>query len=140
MRSVATKSCALPLAARQYRDQNAKGFGRNIIEAGRARVAIRQLVGEAITLRPSRDRRHLVAHLQFQRMALLGERRVVGSGGAIWSHSRGVVCFSDTPLPWGRRKKRLAEAVHLASDGGNTFWIYRSAAILGTRCVLLARL
>lgn len=63
---------ALPAAAKQYRDQLNKGFGGNIIEAGRARVEIRQLVGKSIVLKPAKDRTHLVAHLQFSRAALLG--------------------------------------------------------------------
>jgi DNA invertase Pin-like site-specific DNA recombinase len=63
---------ALPAAAKQYRDQITKGFGGNVIEAGRARVAVRQLLGGYIILRPAKDRSHLVAHMQFQRAALLG--------------------------------------------------------------------
>jgi site-specific DNA recombinase len=78
---------ALPAAAKQYRDQITKGFTGNVIEAGRARVAVRQLLGDQITLKPAKDRTHLVAHLQFSRAALLGaqfdSRRVVGSGGRI---------------------------------------------------------
>jgi hypothetical protein len=63
---------ALPAAAEQYRDQITKGFTGNVIEAGRARVAVRQLLGDQITLEPAKDRTHLVAHLQFSRAALLG--------------------------------------------------------------------
>jgi site-specific DNA recombinase len=78
---------ALPAAAKQYRDQINKGFSGNVIEAGRARVAVRTLLGEQITLKPAKDRSHLVAHLEFSRAALLGadlgQRRFVGSGGRI---------------------------------------------------------
>lgn len=78
---------ALPAAAKQYRDQIRKGLQGHLIEAGRARVAVRQLLGDQITLKPRKDRTHLVAHLQFSRAALLGaqfaNRRVVGSGGRI---------------------------------------------------------
>ena len=78
---------ALPAAAKQYRDQIAKGFGGDLIEAGRARVAVRQLLGGSITLKPSQDKTHLVAHLQFRQAALLGaqfaNRRFFGSGGRI---------------------------------------------------------
>lgn len=85
---------ALPAAAKQYRDQIIKGFTGNIIEAGRARVAVRTLLGEQITLKPAKDRSHLVAHLEFSRAALLGAdlapRRVVGSGGAL--------CAEPAPL------------------------------------------
>ena len=78
---------ALPAAAKQYRDQITKGFAGSLIEAGRARVAVRQLVGDRIVLKPAKDRTHLVAHMQFHQAALLGgqfnNRRVVGSGGRI---------------------------------------------------------
>ena len=63
---------ALPAAAKQYRDQITKGFRGNIIEAGRARVAVRTLLGQQITLKPAKDRTHLVAHMEFSRAALLG--------------------------------------------------------------------
>jgi hypothetical protein len=42
---------ALPAAAKQYREQITKGFQGNVIEAGRARAAARQLLGDQITLR-----------------------------------------------------------------------------------------
>ena len=78
---------ALPAAAEQYRDQITKGFTGNVIEAGRARVAVRQLLGDQITLKPAKDRSHLVAHRQFSRATLQGaqfdSRRVVGSGGTL---------------------------------------------------------
>jgi len=81
---------ALAAAARQYRDQIIKGFGGNVVEAGRARVAVRTLLGNEIVLRPAKERTHLVAHLAFQRVALLDVgavlRRFVGSGGPHASH------------------------------------------------------
>jgi hypothetical protein len=88
---------ALPAAAaaKQYRDQITKGFAGNVIEAGRARVAVRQLLGDQITLKPAKDRSHLVAHLQFSRAALLGaqftDRRVVGSGGTLREFPTGYI-------------------------------------------------
>jgi site-specific DNA recombinase len=78
---------ALPAAAKQYRDQIAKGLQGNQTEAGRARVAVRQLLGNAITLKPAKGGGHLVAHLQFHKAALLGGNLAtvgfVGSGGRI---------------------------------------------------------
>jgi hypothetical protein len=78
---------ALPAAAKQYRDQITKGFGGNVVEAGRAQVAVRTLLGNEIMLRPANDKTHLVAHLAFQRVALLGvgavRQRFVGSGGSL---------------------------------------------------------
>jgi hypothetical protein len=78
---------ALPAAAKQYRDQIIKGFGGNVIEAGRARVAVRQLIGNAIVLKPAKDKSHLVAHFQFNRVALFGngaqQQRFVGGGSRI---------------------------------------------------------
>jgi site-specific DNA recombinase len=78
---------ALPAAAREYRDQISKGFGGNVVEAGRARLAVHRLLGSEVVLRPAKDKTHLVAHVQFQRVALLGnvaaQQRFVGSGGRI---------------------------------------------------------
>src|SRR5581483_3214673 len=75
---------ALPSAAKQYRDQIRKGLQGNPIEAGRARVAVRRLLGDEIILKPAKDRSHLIAHLEFQRAALLaGTVGSVGSGGRI---------------------------------------------------------
>ncbi len=64
---------ALPAAAAQYRDQLAKGLKGDPQEAGRARVALRQLVGETIELHPAKNgARHLVARIGLRRRALLG--------------------------------------------------------------------
>jgi hypothetical protein len=75
---------ALPVAAKQYRDQIRKGLQGNRMEACRARFTVRQLSGKEITLKPARDSSHLVAHLQFHQMALLGGQFAavgfVGSG------------------------------------------------------------
>jgi hypothetical protein len=90
---------ALPAAAAQYRTQIDKGLQGNPTEAGRARVAVRKLLGDRIDLVPAKGGGHLVAHLEFQRAALLaGSVGSVGSGGAIWSRSMGVFCFSDKNL------------------------------------------
>jgi len=61
---------ALPAAAKQIRDQLKRGLSGNPTEAGRARVASRSVLGEEIVLKPNKDRTHLVAHFQFNRMAL----------------------------------------------------------------------
>jgi hypothetical protein len=78
---------AMPAAAKQLRDQIAKGLKGNVVEAGRARVAVRQLLGETITLKPAKDKSHLVAHFQVHQAALingdLNTRRFCGSGGSI---------------------------------------------------------
>ena len=71
---------ALPAAAAQYRNQIEKGLLGNLIEAGRARVAVRKLLGERIDLVPAKGGGHLIAHLEFQRAALLA--RTVGSVGS----------------------------------------------------------
>jgi hypothetical protein len=76
----------LPRAAQQYRDQITKGLTGDPKEAGLARIAVRQLLGNEITLKPAKGGKHLVAHLQFHRAALLGESRFGGSGGRI-SHT-----------------------------------------------------
>jgi hypothetical protein len=79
---------ALPAAAKQYRDQIKKGLSGDPNEAGLARIAVRQLLGEEITLKPAKGRTDLVAHWRFHRAALLGrqiaESRFGGSGGVIW--------------------------------------------------------
>ncbi|MGO9036989.1 MAG: hypothetical protein ACLQKH_03300, partial [Steroidobacteraceae bacterium] len=63
---------ALPIDAKRYRDQIRKGWlSSNPAECARARVAIRHLLGDRIVLKPSKDGTHLVAHLAFQRAALL---------------------------------------------------------------------
>jgi len=67
---------AATLMANQYCERIAKKVGGNIIEAGRTRAAIRQLIGEKITLKPAKDRSHWVAHLQFRQSVPLA-----GSGG-----------------------------------------------------------
>ncbi len=75
---------ALPAAAAQCRTQIDKGLQGNLTEAGRARVAVRKLLGDRIDLTPARGGGHLVAHLAFQRAALLaGSVGSVGSEGAI---------------------------------------------------------
>lgn len=75
---------ALPAAANQYRAQIDKGLQGNPTEAGRARVAVRKLLGDEIKLLPAKGGGHLVAHLEFQRAALLaGNAGSVGSGGRI---------------------------------------------------------
>ncbi len=66
---------ALPGAAKQYRDQITKGLQGNPLEAGRGRVAVRQLIdGGRVDLKPKGTGagRHLVAHYGLQRAALLG--------------------------------------------------------------------
>ena len=74
----------LPSAAKRYKEQIAKGLQGNREEASRARLAVRQLLGDKILLTPSDDRTHLIAHLTFQRAALLaGNAGSVGSGGVI---------------------------------------------------------
>ncbi len=53
-------------------------------EAGRARVAVRKLLGEKIALLPAKGGGHLIAHLEFQRAALFaGTVGSVGSGGPL---------------------------------------------------------
>jgi hypothetical protein len=86
---------ALPAAAKQYRDQITRGLknGRKVLqenptEAGRARVAVRRLLGNTIRLEPAKGGKHLVAHYQFHRAALLGSPMAaavgfVGSGGTL---------------------------------------------------------
>jgi DNA invertase Pin-like site-specific DNA recombinase len=77
---------ALPAAANQYRGQIEKGLQGNPTEAGRARVAVHKLLGDQIKLVPAKGGGHLVAHLEFQRAALLGGiAGSVGSGGRICS-------------------------------------------------------
>lgn len=57
----------------------------NTTEAGRARVAVRKLLGDAITLVPAKGATYLIANLEFQRPALLaGSVGSVGSGGVIY--------------------------------------------------------
>lgn len=75
---------ALPAAAEQYRQQITKGLQGNPTEAGRARIAVRKLLGDQINLLPAKGGKHLVAHLEFQRAALVaGAVGSVGSGGRI---------------------------------------------------------
>lgn len=75
---------ALPAAAGQYRSQIEKGLQGNPTEAGRARVAVRKLLGDQIKLLPAKGGVHLIAHLEFHRAALLaGTVGSVGSGGRI---------------------------------------------------------
>jgi chromosome segregation ATPase len=75
---------ALPAAAEQYRQQITKGLQGNRTEAGRARIAVRKLLGDQINLLPAKGGKHLVAHLEFQRAALVaGAVGSVGSGGRI---------------------------------------------------------
>jgi DNA invertase Pin-like site-specific DNA recombinase len=72
---------ALPAAAAEYRRQIAKGLKGNRAEASRARLAVRKLLGDKITLAPAKGGNHLVAHLEFSRTALIAGS--VGSGGRI---------------------------------------------------------
>ncbi|HEX5459617.1 MAG TPA: hypothetical protein VFX20_06565 [Steroidobacteraceae bacterium] len=75
---------ALPAAAKQYRDQITKGLQGHPAEAGRARIGVRRLLGDTIKLLPAKGGAHLVAHLEFQRAALLaGATGSVGSGGGL---------------------------------------------------------
>ena len=75
---------ALPAAAAQYRQQITKGLQGHPAEAGRARIGVRRLLGDSIKLMPAEGGGHLVAHLEFQRLALLaGAAGSVGSGGRI---------------------------------------------------------
>jgi site-specific DNA recombinase len=75
---------ALPAAAAQYRQQIIEGLQGHPEEAGRARIAVRKLLGDQIKLLPAKDGGHLVAHLEFQRAALVaGAVGSVGSGGRI---------------------------------------------------------
>jgi site-specific DNA recombinase len=75
---------AVPQAAKQYRDQIGKWLRGNPTEIGRARVAVRQLLGKEIVLRPAKDGTHLVAHGQYYPAALLGAAvGFDGSGGRI---------------------------------------------------------
>lgn len=74
----------LPSAAKMYREQIGKGLQGNRDEASQARHAVRRLLGEKVLLVPSEDCTHLVAHVAFQRAALLaGNAGTVGSGGRI---------------------------------------------------------
>jgi hypothetical protein len=74
----------LRFAAKLYRAQIAKGLQGNKEEASRARLSVRRLLGEKVLLLPSEDCTHLIAHLEFQRAALLaGNAGTVGSGGRI---------------------------------------------------------
>jgi hypothetical protein len=65
---------ALPAAAAQVVKQIKLGLHGDTVERGRARVAIRQLVNDEITLKPSKDKTHLVAHMRFRQLALLGQQ------------------------------------------------------------------
>ena len=56
---------AMPEAAKQYRTQIRKGLQGDATEAGRARIAVRLLLGDAIVLIPAEDRSHLIAQLKF---------------------------------------------------------------------------
>ena len=70
--------------SRNYRGQIEKGLQGNPTEAGRARVAVRKLLGDAIRLVPAKGGGHLIAHLEFQRAALLaGTAGTDGSGGLL---------------------------------------------------------
>jgi hypothetical protein len=75
---------ALPAAAAQYRQQIEKGLQGNPAEAGRARIAVRKLLGDQIKLTSAKGGGHLIAHLEFQRAALVaGAVGSVGSGGVL---------------------------------------------------------
>jgi DNA invertase Pin-like site-specific DNA recombinase len=100
---------AMPAAAKQYRDQIKKGLQGNPTEAGRGRIAVRQLLGDSIVLKPAKDRSHLVAHLTFRRAALVGNVGVVGSvgsGGALRIHSPNLL--SPPQASVGRDRKDLS--------------------------------
>lgn len=87
---------ALPSAANQYRGQIEKGLQGNPTEAGRARVAVRKLLGDAIQLLPAKGGGHLIAHPEFHRAALLaGTVGSVGSGGVLATNSTAVVHFPN---------------------------------------------
>ena len=62
---------ALPAAAAQYRTRIDKGLQCNALEAGRAYVAMRKLLGERIDLVPVKGGGHRIEHFEFQRAALL---------------------------------------------------------------------
>lgn len=72
---------AMPAAARHYRDQIRKKLQGNATEAGRGRMAVRQLLRDSILLKPAKDRTHLVAHLQFHRGALIGKSALGANSG-----------------------------------------------------------
>jgi site-specific DNA recombinase len=75
---------ALPAAADQYRKQIKLGLKGNTTEAGRARVAVRKLLGDEITVVPAKGGKHLIANLEFRPAALLaGTVGTDGSGGRI---------------------------------------------------------
>jgi len=75
---------ALPAAAAQYRQVIGKGLQGHRAEAGRARFAVRKLLGDTVRLLPAEGGGHLVAHLEFQRAALVaGAVGSVGSGGRL---------------------------------------------------------
>lgn len=74
----------VPAAAARYRAQIDKGLQGHRDEATRARVAVRKLLGDKISLLPAECGGHLIAHLEFRRAALLPEGvGSVGSGGRI---------------------------------------------------------
>lgn len=83
-KSMAKVLHALPAAAAQYRQQITKGLQGNPTEAGRARIGVRRLLGDSIKLLPATGGGYLVAHLEFQRAALVAAATgSVGSGGRI---------------------------------------------------------
>jgi hypothetical protein len=79
--------------SRRYRRRRAstgarskRGLQGDPTAAGRARVAVRKLLGDAIKLLPAKGGGHLIAHLESHRAALLaGTVGSVGSGGSIRS-------------------------------------------------------
>jgi membrane protein implicated in regulation of membrane protease activity len=59
-----------------------KGLKGNVSEPTKARTAVRKLLGEQIKLLPAKGGKHLEAHLEFQRAALVAYTvGTVGSGG-----------------------------------------------------------
>jgi len=76
---------ALPAAAGQYHDQIRKGLKGNPTEAGRARIAVRKLLGGDVKLLPAKGGGHRVAHLWFQRAALVAGAQVRLVAGACLS-------------------------------------------------------
>jgi site-specific DNA recombinase len=75
---------ALPAAAAQYREQIGKWMRGNPTELARARVAVRQLLGKEIALKPAKDGTHLVAYGQYYPAALVAAAvGFDGSGGRI---------------------------------------------------------
>lgn len=61
-----------PTLARAFREKIRRGLAGHPADLAGARLAVRQLLGNEITLKPAPDRSHLVAHLAFRQAALLG--------------------------------------------------------------------